>query len=407
LRTVYGLIHSPVFRVFFGDGLAKSCLFIANILLVRELDVSEYSVFAVLSSAIFLGYQLACSPIERLYIADHQRYRYFAKPMLIVSSILAALFSYFVMVKLHDLISFFVILIGVILLALYQFLRISLQQRQWFFWFSATELLKNALWLISLIIFLYIFFEDAYSGTTSISLLILASIVSLLLISPFVSIKAERRQCGVFSFSEMWRLLNEGKFVFGYSLVAAIHPYIPFMLVAQFSDDQTIGSYGAAMRYIGIVSMMGAALNVVFLPHMAKMQSTPDLLSGFVVGFVKKFSLFAPVLLTFALLVSWLVSFVDEGKYPSLPYVFMAFSFLQLVSIFSAPFINLLLINRRSLMAFLIMTAGVLMSLVTVFLLRNVFPGFSPVIGTCFGYIVIAVLAFWVSQGAIKKSEPA
>lgn len=405
MRGLRGLIHSPVLRVFLGDGLAKVSLFIANILLVRELSIAEYSAFSILSGAIFLGYQLACSPIERLYIAEHQRFRFVAKPLLVAFSVLAAFFSYFVIAKQHEIVSLAVVLVGVVLLALYQFFRIQLQQRQWFLLFSVAELLKNILWLALLLLFLYVAFEEVYSGIVSVALLILAALVSLLIISPFAGLKVEDESRRALSLAGVWRLLGEGKFVFGYSIVAAVHPYIPFALVAHYSGDQVIGSYGAAMRYIGIISMAGAAINVVFLPHMAKMKSTPDALNDFVISFVKRFILFAPALLVFALIVSWLITFVDDGKYPSLPYVFMAFSFLQVISIFSAPFINLLLIHRRSRVVFLIMISGVIASLVSALPLQVFIPDFAPVIGTCLGYMVISALSVISSQGSIGKSD--
>lgn len=143
MRFISAALKSPVIRVLFGDALAKFFLLVANIFLIQKLDINEYSTFAVLSSAIFLGYQLACAPIERLYIAEHHQYRGAIVPLLLLFSLAGGLATYTWMVDAPSALWLVLVLGGVVILSLYQFVRIQFQQREQFFGFLWRKSLKT------------------------------------------------------------------------------------------------------------------------------------------------------------------------------------------------------------------------------------------------------------------------
>lgn len=256
------------------------------------------------------------------------------------------------------------------------------------------EIIKNTLWLLGVICYLYIFSADHGAGLIAIVILVFSAFISWL---AMVSLRPEESEGGLYFRvlgSDLWRSLVSARFVIGYSVFSALMPYIPFMIVTWFGDAQVIASYGAAMRYVGIVAMVGAALNAVLLPRIASMHADPKALREFVVSFVKRYLSALPLLGLLVLVVCWLIPFVDKGKYPLLPYIFASFSLAQIISIFSAPFVNALLVQRRAMTVFLIMVAGTLMSGISAFVLLGFFSDLAPVLGACVGYAVVAFAVF-------------
>src|SRR5690606_13514430 len=87
-------ILSASFQVLIGDGAAKLIMLLANTLLVRYRSVSDYAAYAMLSNAVFLGFQLACAPIARLCIAEHDRYSRIASRLLYLFAVAVVPFVY-------------------------------------------------------------------------------------------------------------------------------------------------------------------------------------------------------------------------------------------------------------------------------------------------------------------------
>src|SRR5690606_26731239 len=106
---------------------------------------------------------------------------------------------------------------------------------------------------------------------------------------------------------DLYGSLYSARHVIAYTLVAAVIPFVPFAVVTWFLDELVVSTYGAAMRYVGVISLIGLAVNTVLFPSMASLKDGEKELPDFVKKFTKRFLVLVPPLLGLVLLASWVL----------------------------------------------------------------------------------------------------
>ena len=375
-------------RVAAGDLVSKALLVGINLYLIRRLAVDQYSHFTLLLNAIFLGYQLACGPLERLYIAEHERYRAHLTSLQWVLSGVSALA---VVLWLWPEIVWseaLLILTGVFLLAAYQVLRIRLQQRLDFALFSLADILKNGLWLMLLILFLSV--PLLPPGTSSLLALLGGTFVAMCVLK-FASASRlpSLRHRG--SYSGMARILWDTRYVITYSMVGAVVPYLPVMMATTIGSDAITATYGAAMRYQAILGMAVFAFNTVLLPQMALL-GRDDQERSLLMQRLKRSAPWALLLFVATVLVVWwLIPYVDRGKYPLLQQAFLILAIPPALSLVGAPYVNMLLVDGRARTVLACMSAGLAVNFVGYFLLGSSQNSLAPAWASLLAYLTITL----------------
>jgi O-antigen/teichoic acid export membrane protein len=260
------MIRLRILRVAAGDLVSKAFLVGINLYLIRYLAVDQYSHFTVLLNAVFLGYQLACGPLERLYIAEHDQYGKYLASLQWIFSGCSAIAAILWLRREINWIDAFLIAIGVFLLAAYQTLRIRLQQKLDFTMFSIAEILKNGLWFVMLMLFLSV--PALPTGTASLLSLLAGTVVAMSVLKVTSASRVPPLESRGTS-SEIAKVLWDTRYVIAYSLIGAIVPYIPVMMATTIGDKTITATYGAAMRYQAILGMAVFAFNTALLPQMA------------------------------------------------------------------------------------------------------------------------------------------
>lgn len=355
LKLFRSLRRSSVAGVAAGDLISKILLVGVNLYLIRRLEITEYSHFAMLLNAIFLAYQLACGPIERLYIADHERFRGYMRPLgviLCMASLFACISWLLNKIAISDAI---LILIGTLLLAHYQIMRIKLQQKMEFSLFALSDIIKNALWLALVGIIIWI--PGIPLGTSALICLLVATLLSTVVLS-----KSTMKRIPQFpsrgTYGHLFRLLWETRFVILYSLAGALIPYMPILMAAKSGSDVVIATYGAALRYQAILGMAVFAFNAVLLPKLAAYGHDTEGRELFMLR-MKRMLPIGVLLFICTVLSVWLViPYIDGGKYPMLPAIFLIISLTPALSLASAPYINILLLDGRAREVFYCMMIG-------------------------------------------------
>lgn len=381
--------------------VSKALLVGINLYLIRKLAVDEYSHFTALLNVIFLGYQLACGPLERLYIAEHDRYH---AHLTTLRWILGGLSALGVIIWLRNDIDrpdAALILVGVLLLSSYQVIRIRLQQRLEFTMFSVAEVLKNTLWLVLLVLLIGTSFVP--TGTVPLITLLAATVLAMLVLKIMLK-SSDRPPLPPAGARSVGQVLWDTRYVVAYSLVGAIIPYLPVLMAVADGHDTTTATYGAAMRYQAILGMAVFAVNTVLLPQMAALGSDRQQRTALMKSMTKA----APLILgVFAVtvLVIWVgIPYVDQGKYPLLPVTFLILSVTPALSLIGAPYINVLLIDGRARSVLACMCAAVGINLLAFRLLGGSTNPLAPAIASVLAYLTITVAVIGCASAGSQQS---
>lgn len=390
-----------VLRIAAGDMVSKALLVGINLYLIRKLAVDEYSHFTVLLNVMFLGYQLACGPLERLYIAEHERYHAHLTTLRWILGGLSAFGAILWLWEDIDLPDALVIFVGVLLLSSYQVIRIGLQQRLEFTMFSVAEVLKNGLWLGLLVLLLGTSLLPA--GTVPLLALLAATLLALLVLKVVLR-TPHQRAVPPPGPSSIGRVLWDTRYVIAYSLVGAVMPYLPVLMAVADGQDTTTATYGAAMRYQAILGMAVFAVNTVLLPQMAALGNDNQQRSSL----MKTLKRAAPlILLTFAVIVVaiWAcIPYVDQGKYPLLPTTFLILSVTPALSLIGSPYINILLIDGRARAVLVCMCSAVGVNLLAFHLLGGASNPLAAAIASGLAYLTITVAVIGCSGAGSQRS---
>ncbi len=391
----------PILRIAAGDLVSKGLLVGINLYLIRHLAVDEYSHFTVLLTAVFLGYQLACGPLERLYIAEHDRYRSHLTSLQWVLGGASALGGVLWLWRSIDVADAALIVTGVFLLSAYQVSRIRLQQRMEFTLFSVAEILKNGMWLVTLLLFLAV--PLFAPGSSALLALLVGTFVAMALMRFITRARPapqERRASG----RDVGRVLWDTRYVIAYSLVGAVVPYLPVMMANALGSDALTATYGAAMRYTAILGMAVFAVNTALLPQMATL-GRDEQGRQLLMQRLKRNAPWALLLFVAAVLLIWIViPYVDRGKYPLLPQVFLILAVTPALSLVSTPYINMLLVDGRARAVLAAMSAGLAVNLVAYALLGASTNALAPAWASGLAYLTITVAT--VGCVATKRRQP-
>ncbi|MEO5698786.1 MAG: hypothetical protein ABIQ60_16820 [Burkholderiaceae bacterium] len=390
-----------VLRIAAGDLVSKGLLVGINLYLIRHLAVDEYSHFTVLLTAVFLGYQLACGPLERLYIAEHERYGSHLTSLQWVLSGASALGGVLWLWRTIDAVDAVLIVTGVFLLSAYQVSRIRLQQRMEFTLFSIAEILKNGMWLVTLLLFLAV--PLFAPGSAALLALLVGTFLAMALMR-FITRARPASEVRRGSGSDVGRVLWDTRHVIAYSLVGAVVPYLPIMMATSLGNDALTATYGAAMRYTAILGMAVFAVNTALLPQLATLgrdeQGRHLLLQR-----LKRNAPWALLLFIAVVLLIWIViPYVDRGKYPLLPQVFLILAITPALSLASTPYINMLLVDGRARAVLAAMSAGLAVNLAGYVLLGSSTNPLAPAWASALAYLTITVAT--VLCVTMKRRQP-
>ncbi|MBM2882780.1 hypothetical protein JFK97_00020 [Chromobacterium phragmitis] len=382
-----------------GDVFSKFLLVAINLMLIRSLSVHDYAHFTILTTVAYLGYQMVCGPLERLYIAEHAKYKEHLTSIKNTLLLLCLLLSGIWLWKTSTALDIFLCWVGIIVLTHHQYLKIHFQKKEDFTVYSLMEICKNFGWLLlAAIPFIFkIQINEAYYFEA----LIFSALVTILIFGRV-------RQIFPLKIPEKGELfssaiaLKKANFVIGYTLAGAAIPYYPVFVAVYTSEPYVTSLYGAASRYLAILNMAAFAFNTVLLPQLASVNKVEECWS-IIKRLAKKLPIFIFCYLLVIVVVYLGMPFVDKGKYSELPIIFLLMSITPFLSLISAPFINILLLNNGSRLIFLTMLSALVLSIAMIPLMNKVFPfQYIPAVGSIITYLLIAFICIF---GAINMKD--
>ncbi|EKN4183852.1 hypothetical protein ABF228_003252 [Yersinia ruckeri] len=395
-KYIYSLLKVDVTKVFAGDVLSKVLLLIIHIFLIKNLTVNNYAELTLMLNGVLLGYQLACAPLERVYLSSETPEKFDFVKIKYALSIISSFFIFFWLYGKISLNNNLIIFLGVIILSNQQFIRILAQKKMKFTLFSIIEIFKNVFWLSWILLIFYVI--DLQQPILIILGLILSSLViSIIYKSLFFQSKKSVSNNKKNTFKDS---ILSIKFVILYSSLTSLIPYIPIFFISENTD--LLSTYGAALRYLAMLSMAVYAFNVVFLPKMSSLRAHEQ------VEKVNRFRKTIPVIiicfLFFVIFVGSIVSFINHDKYHNLVSIFYILSLTSFFSLLTVPYINLLLIlgYDKEITSFVFIS--LIISILSYFIIKKVFIIHAPAISSVICYSCIFFLCF-LKVSTLPKKE--
>ncbi|WP_070886314.1 lipopolysaccharide biosynthesis protein [Pseudomonas argentinensis] len=377
-----------IITVFLGDGFSKAVNIGVSLYLISFLAVDQYAYFTVVFTSIMVGYQVACGLIERLYIADHSNFVAIARQSRLLIALPVGSILFFYTVAILESKAGLLFVAGYFAFICFQMLRIVAQKNEDFKRFVILDVLKNIIWavLTAALVFLGMQTADYY---------LMALVFSAWLVVLYVSCVAcansrndlDDKPAHGGIISSLNYLIVRGDLVL-YSILTGCMPYIALVLASFFGTAEIVATYGVAMRYQALFSMVVYAINVVLLPRMASGNSKE--IKRVISIFYKKipYALLASIL---AIAAVWLVMpLLGAGKYPGGQLAFVLFAGCSLCSLISAPAATYLLALRqyRSMLKSICLGLLAIVIALPIMLVFNEFYGVA--LACAFGYLCSA-----------------
>jgi O-antigen/teichoic acid export membrane protein len=146
-------------------------------------------------------------------------------------------------------------------------------------------------------------------------------------------------------------------YLLGYFIVLALFSQVDIFMLKALADADTLASYASAARYYQLLSLALGAVHAVILPSMQAADSSPALDDLF-----RKHSwllaAFAPVVAACAVLATWVLPWVDLGRYPDSVPTFQILCVSAVVSFAFSPHVNLVFTQRRFRFLFLLIVSA-------------------------------------------------
>jgi O-antigen/teichoic acid export membrane protein len=332
-----------IVTVFIGDGFSKALNIGVSLYLISLLAIDQYAYFTVVFTSIMMGYQVACGLIERLYITDHVEFTVVARRsiLLIAVPIGCIFFAYTVAVLGGK--AGLVFMLGYAVFICFQILRIAAQKDENFRKFVTLDIMKNGVWAALTVALVLL---GAKMADYFLVALIFSAWIVVLCTNYSVSRPHSRVETGrIGGVIQAFSYLKTRTDIVFYSILAGCMPYIALVLASFMTAVETVATYGVAMRYQALFSMVVYAVNVVLLPRMANGNATE--MKQVISAFYSKLPYMLLGVTIAGCAVWFVIPMLGTEKYPGAQVTFAIFAGCSLCSLVSAPAATYLLALRR------------------------------------------------------------
>jgi O-antigen/teichoic acid export membrane protein len=381
------------------DTLAKVALGALTIALIRFMPVEEYAALTFAVSVAGLAAQIFAAGINRIYIVGFERYGLGGK----IEALLALQFLGIAALALmalpaagafRGLYPAAAVLAAAIMLS--EFSKTYYQRELRFMRYSGIEVARTLLQAAA-VGGLLLVYRDSLEAVA----VLWAQSAALVLgfCATFRPVVRWRRLADLPSAGALAKSVAAGPYglLFVYFSVIAVFSQADVMMVRWLADDPVLASYGAALRYYGVLSLALGAVHAVLLPTIQRARAGEDLASLFRKHF-RLVLIYIPVVVLAGAAAGWVMPWVDGGRYPDSVTAFRVLAFSAAISFAFSPHVNLLM--KLELFGFLValVVAALGMNLVLLALL-------VPRYGATGAALAVLVAAACVNAPAYFKSR--
>lgn len=337
-----------------GDVAAK--VFTAGfvVLAIRHLPVTSFASYTYLSSLVILAYTIVSGIFNRQFLlmppesCNERRFR----SLQVGATALAFMACVAIFRPDASISAVLAAATCAAASAAYDFHRTAAQKRQRFGAYASVEVGRTLIMLsLGLLVLLV-------PPAHQIDVLLAAQAASYFVVGFVLRLQPRRSEPRV-RYSAIARhfLGAAGLWIIAYWSLVAVVGQAPLLLLAQVGDATSLATLGSAMRYYGIALSVVVAVNVVVLPHLSSGSTPEEVLRRLFQS--ARLLLFAAAIVVVGAGAGYAaIPFIDGGKYPQAPQLFVLLCLGLFPGIVMAPISSALLRLNRTADMVLAMLAG-------------------------------------------------
>ena len=322
--------------------------------------------------------------VERLYIAEHTRFRGHERAALNILMLAAGVIIVGYLGLQREWLFAAIAVVASYAFASFQLARIRLQKDERYRAFVAIDAGRNMLALVLLLPVFVLADLGDWQAFAAIAMFTVSALCADLVGRQWLGNAIEPAQGG---YGVAARLLSGRGALMVYSLAGALFPYVPIFLANALSTAHTVAAYGVALRYQSILSMLVVATNVYMLPRLSNVETLKDAVTE-----ARIFFGYVPYIIgtvTIYIFIVWFAMPILNGPgYDDAQPLFVLLSLCALCSLVATPLVNLLL--RQEMYWFMLgsLLAGLAVSVIVGVVALPWTESWSFGIGSLCGYAV-------------------
>lgn len=305
-----------------GDMLSKALNALALLAAMRFLTVVEFADYVFVSAMALAAYGIFNGFFNRRIVFNR-----IPEEELAATELLALIltgFAYVLIASLAPFMGMNLAIAGVMLAGsaiIYDIRRSSLHRDQAFRRYTALEVVRAGSFLAATIAVI-VLLEDDRGAWIIYSLAISYALAAVAMRSSVVTRGSLTRQKLKSCVQTLWT--RESLMLMAFFVLMGLASQLPALLYRPLADTADYAEFGVAFRYYGLLASITAAFHIVALPAIANVTADD---AGALIKRMHRIALFALILVAGATVVTYfLMPFIDGGKYPHAPALFVTMS---------------------------------------------------------------------------------
>lgn len=279
--------------VVFGFGLSRGCIFIANMLIARQLGVKDFGVFSVFYVVMLVSWQIF-QPFDRTFVRyssaientrdklEFLRSAFFCKLVLSLLLLLIAFplsnFVANIIFRKPEIAPFLVFsFLNTVGLGFLSFLSSTYQAEHRYFIFS----IFNALYSVSILLVCLFFILFGLEFTIIRMLFIYFVVIGLVGIACLVTLVKRFGLRLPRDMKILEKSINLSKWILGILIAFFVFRRIDIFVVTKFLGFREVGLYSMAAQLVMLITFFASAVTAVFLPKASNALKTLETYKAF------------------------------------------------------------------------------------------------------------------------------
>jgi len=349
-------LFGTIAQVFSYNLIAKAVGAISALAIIRYMSPSQYADYTMIMAIAAVLSGIIVSLFNRIFIVGYQKIKIYEYKGAFLSTQILSIFFLWLLIFFFFKEEYSVVILSLILafaLCIHEFLRTDYQQALRFNRFSQVLLIKSLILSLS-ILGLVGFFGSKIQAWHALAAQILAAFA----ISIPLIIKRKLFH-GLFYLNKSvhlsrYVLSGHYRYLIGYSIVLAFFGRLDIFMLRSLSEAHDLSTYGSAFRYYSFLLMALESVKSVYLPVIQNTSSVAGMNTIFK-KHQKYVVLSIPVILIGCFVSQWIIPWVDKGRYPDAPTVFLILSISAFMSFAFSPHVTVIMKLEKFLFLFLLM----------------------------------------------------
>lgn len=397
-------MFGPIAQVFSYNLVAKAIGAISSLSIIRFMSASQYADYTIVLAIASVLSGIIISSFNRIFIVGYQRFKIFEYKGAFLSTQILSIFFLWLLMVIFLTEEYSIVIISLFLslaLCIHEFLRTDYQQELRFNRFSQVFLAKSIILTVSILGLIGFFGMQIQAWHVLVADILAVLVISLPLIVKrkiFVGFLYLKKT------AQLFRYVYSGnyRYLIGYSIVLAFFGKLDVFMLRSLTEAHDLSTYGSAFKYYGFLVMAFESVKSVYLPVIQKTSTIDGMNKIFQKH--KKYVLFSiPVLIVGCFISQWVIPWVDSGRYPDAPKVFLLLSFSAFLSFAFSPHVIVIMKLEKFHFLFLLIIFCFILNFILNFTLIPIYQSIGAALATSVAFLCVNGTIFLYSNKLRKN----